>query len=76
MCVDVKIGVRDVPREIVFESTQTAEEIAAAVEEAISRGSMLSLQDERGRLIIVPGGQVGYVEIGAPETRRLGFGAV
>jgi hypothetical protein len=36
---------------------------------------MLNLTDDRGRLVLVPGALIGYVEIGAPESRKVGFGA-
>jgi hypothetical protein len=72
--VEVKIGVRDVSREVVLQSDQTPEDIAAAVEQAIDKGSMLNLTDEKGRLLLVPGSLIGYVEIGAPAARKVGFG--
>ena len=48
--------------------------MAKVVEEAITKGAELRLTDEKGRLIIVPGNALGYVEIGAEEVRRVGFG--
>ena len=74
--MEVKIGVRDIPRDIVLESEDTAESVVNAVEAAIGAGSLLRLRDEKGRLIVVPGNQIGYVEIGAEETRRVGFGTL
>jgi hypothetical protein len=74
--VEVKIGVRDVAREVVLESTQTPEAVADLVAGAVAKGDLLRLTDEKGRLLIIPGGLIGYVEIGAPETRRVGFGTL
>jgi hypothetical protein len=74
--VEVKIGVRDIARDIVLESTQSPDSVTAAVEEAVSAGSLLKLTDEKGRLIVVPGSLIGYVEIGAEEARRVGFGTL
>ncbi len=74
--MEVKIGVRDIAREVVLESELTPEEVAEAVTEALADGSLLRLKDDRGRLVLVPAAQVGYVEIGAPETRRVGFGTL
>jgi hypothetical protein len=74
--VEVKIGVRDVPREIVLESDESPEGVVSSVESAVSSGSLLQLKDEKGRLVVVPGDRIGYVEIGAPETRRVGFGTL
>ena len=74
--MEVKIGVRDVAGAVVLESELSPAEVAAAVEEAVAKGSLLNLSDERGRLILVPGPLIGYVEIGAPESRRVGFGSI
>jgi hypothetical protein len=74
--VEVKIGVRDVAREVTLESELTPEALADEVAAAVSGGGLLRLVDDRGRVIMVPGALVGYVEIGAPESRRVGFGSL
>ena len=72
--MEVKIGVQNVAREIVLESSQTADEVAGAVDSALSGAATLRLTDDKGRLIVVPTSGIAYVEIGAEETRRVGFG--
>ena len=72
--MEIKIGIQNVGREIVLESTQDADSVAKIVEEAITKGTELRLKDEKGRLVIVPGKALAYVEIGAEEARRVGFG--
>ncbi|MGO4234933.1 DUF3107 domain-containing protein [Pseudarthrobacter sp. YAF2] len=72
--MEIKIGVQNVGREIVLESDQDAETLAKTVGEAINAGTQLRLKDDKGRLIIVPGNALAYVEIGAEEVRRVGFG--
>ncbi|WP_432564252.1 DUF3107 domain-containing protein [Kineococcus sp. SYSU DK003] len=72
--MEVRIGVQNVARELVFESAQTGEEITAAVAEALTSGSVLSLTDDKGRKIVVPASTLGYVDIGASEVRKVGFG--
>lgn len=72
--MEVKIGVRNVAREITLESAQTADEVAEAVDAALAAGTTLRLVDEKGRVVVVPTGVLGYVEIGAPEGRKVGFG--
>jgi Protein of unknown function (DUF3107) len=72
--VEVKSGVRDVAREVVLESQDSPDAVATAVGEAVADGSILKLTDEKGRLVLVPGALIGYVEIGAPESRKVGFG--
>ena len=74
--MEVKIGVQNVAREITFESSQSADEVAALVEQAVSSGTLLRLADEKGRTLIVPGSVVGYVEMGAETERRVGFGTL
>jgi hypothetical protein len=72
--VEIKIGVQNIGREIVLESTEDADSVAKVVQEAITKGSELRLKDEKVRVIIIPGNALGYVEIGAEEARRVGFG--
>jgi hypothetical protein len=37
---------------------------------------VLALTDERGRQVVVPSNKLAYVEIGEPESRRVGFGGM
>jgi hypothetical protein len=74
--VEVKIGIQNIGREITLESSQDADALAKVVADSISKGSELRLTDEKGRQIIVPASALGYVEIGAEEVRRVGFGAL
>ena len=73
--VEVKIGVSDSPRELVLNSTQTPEEVEAAVTAAMTGDSgVLSLNDDKGRRFLVQIAKVAYIEIGAADSRRVGFG--
>ncbi len=74
--MEVKIGVREVPREVVVESGASPEDVSKLVAEAVESGTLLKLTDDKGRLVLIPGSQIGYVEIGAPESRRVGFGTL
>ena len=74
--MEVKIGIQNIGREIVLESAQDADAIAKVVGDAIAKGSELRLTDDKGRQIIIPSSVLGYVEIGAEEVRRVGFGAL
>jgi hypothetical protein len=74
--VEVRIGVQNVTREIVLESSQSPEDVAAAVNAALDGGPVLQLTDEKGRFLIVPTHTLAYVEIGVEEARRVGFGAL
>jgi hypothetical protein len=78
--VEIKIGVQSAPRELVLEVALTAEELRAAIDEAVGvtakSPGVLDLVDERGRRVLVPGSKIAYVEMGEPEVRRVGFGAM
>jgi hypothetical protein len=74
--VEVKIGVQHSPRELVIDSPQTPDQIAAEVSKAMSGSSkdgLLTLEDERGRRIVVPVDRIAYVEIAQADQRRVGF---
>ena len=73
--MEVRIGVQNNPREIVIESTDTAEKITKAVNAALAKGEVLSLQDEKGRTVMVPANIIAYVDIAASDIRRVGFGS-
>jgi hypothetical protein len=72
--VEIRIGVQNVAREIAFESAQSADEILAAVREALD-SDVLELVDDKGGRNIVPSGSIGYVTTGAELRRGVGFGA-
>ena len=73
--MEVKIGITDSPRELVFSSAQTPEEVEELVDAALRAGSgLLSLTDEKGRRFLVQTAKIAYVEIGAADARRVGFG--
>ena len=72
--MEVKIGVQRTPREIVLESTQSPDEVEAAVRDALKDpGSVLALTDEKGRRVVIPSTLIAYVEIADADHRRVGF---
>ncbi len=73
--MEVKIGVQNVAREIVLDSAQSADEVAALVEAAVAAGGTLRLTDASGRSVVVPTTVLGYVETGGSGERRVGFGS-
>jgi Protein of unknown function (DUF3107) len=72
--VDVRIGIQNSPREINFETSQSAEEVERLVAAALSGQSpLLKLSDDKGTVYVVPSAALAYVEIGSEESRRIGF---
>jgi hypothetical protein len=73
--VEVKIGVADSPRELSFNSAQAAEEVEKLVADALSGDlKVLTLTDDKGKRYLVQTAKIAYVEIGASDSRRVGFG--
>lgn len=72
---EVRIAVTRVSSDIVFESAMTISEIKSAVTQALTSGAPLTLSDTKGHEIIVPADKIGFVEVGDPSSRRVGFGA-
>lgn len=70
--MEVKIGVQHATRELVVEVNDTLETVEKLVTDAIT-GGVLTLQDTKGRHIVVPGDKLAYVEIGGGVAGQVGF---
>lgn len=71
--MEVKIGVQHSPRELVVDTTTTAEDVERLLADAVSTGGVLALTDTKGRKIIVPAAGIAYVEIGSGTVGQVGF---
>ncbi|GAB3586696.1 DUF3107 domain-containing protein [Amycolatopsis endophytica] len=72
--MEVKIGIKDTPRELVVSSGQSAEEVEKLVADALKTADgLFSLTDEKGRKFLVPSDRIAYVEIAPSDVRRVGF---
>ncbi|RBP66306.1 uncharacterized protein DUF3107 [Brevibacterium sanguinis] len=74
--MEIKIGVKHSPREIVLDTDESAKELAARIDESIRAESLLTFTDSKGRQVLVPAASLGYVEMGSETVRRVGFGAI
>ncbi len=74
--MEIKIGIRQVNREIVVESTKSAADVQQDFAEALKAGGLLTLTDEHGRNVLIPAEAIGYLDIGEENARRVGFGSV
>lgn len=72
--VQVRITVANVNSDINFESSLSTADIQSAVTDALKSGDALTLEDIRGRVVMVPADKIGFVEIGEQTDRRVGFG--
>jgi hypothetical protein len=72
--VDIRIGITNSPREISFESSQSASEIEKVVATALeSSAKFFKLSDNKGSVYLVPLDAFAYIEIGSEASRRVGF---
>ncbi len=76
--MEVKIGIQSVPRELVVETDAPADEIERELARVLADGAHLvfTLTMTKGGKILVPADKIAYVEFGAPEARRVGFGNI
>ncbi|MBU6347635.1 MAG: DUF3107 family protein [Actinomycetales bacterium] len=71
--MEIRINVQNASREIALESNQSPDDVAKLVDQAVTSGEVLTLVDEKGRRIIVPGDKIAFVEIGTQSAGRVGF---
>lgn len=72
--MDIRIGIANSPREIAFESSQTAEQVQKIVADALeNEAKFVTLADDKGKIYVVPSVSLSYVEIGSESSRRVGF---
>jgi hypothetical protein len=72
--VEIKIGVVESPRELLVVSDLSPDEVEALVAEALDgKQPVLTLVDDKGRRFVVPSSRISYVEIGAADSRKVGF---
>ncbi|MFT0846652.1 DUF3107 domain-containing protein [Actinomycetaceae bacterium L2_0104] len=72
--MEINIGVRNVARELNLEIDMSAEDLDAAVAEALEGKTPLKLSDSSGRSVVIPSDAIGYVEVASVQPRRVGFG--
>ena len=73
--MQVRIGVQNVPKELVVDTDRSADEVEAALADALARpGGVFALQDRRAGRVVIPAERVGYLELAADEQRSVGFG--
>ena len=73
--MEIKIGIQMAPRELVVETTASAEEIKQALAAALADNTVFAVTDKRGGTVLVPPDKIAYVELDQAEPRRIGFGA-
>jgi hypothetical protein len=74
--VEVKIGIHSVPRELVVETNTSADELERSLSDALESGehAVFALSVAKGGKVLVPADKIAYIEFGAGEAHRVGFG--
>lgn len=72
--MDIRIGIANSPRELAFESALAPAQVEKIVADALGSGSpFIRLEDDKGKVFIVPTASFSYLELGLEEQRRVGF---
>jgi hypothetical protein len=71
--MEIKIGIQHAPRELVVDTSDSADEVEKLVAEAVAKDGVLTLTDAKGRKVVVPAGKLAYVEIGGAVVGTVGF---
>ncbi|PWG59698.1 DUF3107 domain-containing protein [Bifidobacterium catulorum] len=74
--MDVEIGIQNVTRPVSFATDKSADEVSAAISEAVGQGTVVDLTDVKGRRIVIPGKAIGYAIVGSETSHPVGFGAL
>ena len=72
--MDIRIGILNSPREINFETAQSAADVEKVVSAALDSGAkFIKLVDDKDKVYIIPTAAFGYIEVGSEISRRVGF---
>lgn len=72
--MEIRIGIANTPRELSFESAQSAADVTKTIEKALeSEVSFVTFADIKGNTYIVPTAGITFIEVGTEESRRVGF---
>ncbi len=71
--MEIKIGVRDIARELTVETEQSAEQVEADLRQALNEDGVLVIDATRGRRVLVSATHIGYLDLGPETARKVGF---
>ncbi|MGD0559938.1 MAG: DUF3107 domain-containing protein [Streptosporangiaceae bacterium] len=75
--MEVKIGIQSVPRELIVETDATPEQVEESLADALRvPHGVLTLTGRNGGRLLVPADKVAFLEYGANDSRRVGFGNI
>lgn len=73
--VDIKIGVRNISRELNIETDVDPGQLEGELTQALATGDgVWRIEGAKGRIVYVPVSALGYVEVNSEQSRPVGFG--
>lgn len=74
--MEIKVGIQYVNREVVVDTDESAASVEKSFSDAVENSSVLTLTDNRGRRVMIPGAKIAYLELGEENARKVGFGSL
>ena len=74
--MEIKVGIQNVAREVVLQTTVSADEIEKDLVKALADGGVLRLVSESGGSVLVPASAIAYIDLGQEHARQVGFGSM
>ncbi len=73
--MEIRIGIANSSREIVFDTTKDADEVEKSISSSVADGddAVMRLEDDKGHIYLVPVRTLAYVEILKEPARKVGF---
>jgi hypothetical protein len=72
--MEIRIGIRENQRDLSFETNLSSAQVSTLISTSFaSKQELVSFEDDKGTTILVPTASIAYVEIGAEQSRRVGF---
>lgn len=72
--MEIRIGIINSGRELSFETDAKAADVQKQVADALDQNAThITLSDVKGNSYLVPTANLGYIELGTEESRRVGF---
>lgn len=72
--MDIRIGLTQVARELSFETDESRKDIEKRLTEALKNETgVVSFESTKGNAYLIPVRNIGYIEYGEEEERRIGF---
>ncbi len=71
--MEVKIGVQHASRELTLDCDLAPADVEAALSQALEDGGLLSLNDVKGRRVLVPAQKIAYLEVSTSAAGTVGF---